>query len=699
MSTSPPKTHKVRNSVIIALIAVAVAFSFGLLAVKRGETINAIWLLVAALGSYALGYRFYALWIGRRIMGLDANRATPAVVNNDGRDFVPTNRYVLFGHHFAAIAGAGPLVGPTLAAQMGWLPGTLLIILGAVFAGAVQDFVVLFASTRRNGRSLGEIARNEIGPVGGWFALVGTLMMAMIVLAVLALVVTNALRGSPWGTFLIAMTIPIALLMGVYLRYLRPGRTFEATALGVVLLIAALIFGQNVAASPVLGPIFTLDGPTLAIFIMIYGFLASILPVWLLLVPRDYLSTFLKIGTMVLLAVGIIIVHPQLQMTGVTRFIDGTGPVFAGNLFPFLFITIACGALSGWHTVISSGTTPKLVSKETDIPMLGYAGMLTESFVAIMAMIAACILTPGLYFAINSPASAIGTTAQQAAQTISSWGFTIDAATIEQTARNVEEQTILSRTGGAPSLAVGMAHIFAQFLGGPAIMKFWYHFAILFEAVFILTTVDAGTRVGRFMFQGLIGRGWKKFGDVEWYPATVMASALTVAIWGYFLYAGVTNPFGGINTLWPLFGIANQMLGATALVIGTTVFIKMGKAKWSFVTLIPMLFMYVTTWTAALEKIFSPDPKLGFWSHANMLAKQLAAGHIPAPATTAAQAQQVIFNDRLDAILCGVFLVIMLGVLADAMRIWAKVVLQKKQLKLDEEPYRDRSEFEAAAQG
>ncbi|MCL6521845.1 MAG: carbon starvation protein A [Firmicutes bacterium] len=691
--------RKALAAVAWAIVAILAAFAFATLAIHRGERVNALWLLVAALGTYALGYRFYALWIARRVMELDPERATPAVVHNDGRDFVPTNRWVLYGHHFAAIAGAGPLVGPTLAAQMGWLPGTLWIVVGAVLAGAVQDFVVLFASMRRKGRSLGEMASDEVGPVGGWIAQIGTLLMALIVLAVLALVVVNALKGSPWGTFVVAMTIPIAILMGLYMRFVRPGQVGEATLLGVALMLVALILGRGVAASPVLAPLFTLTAPQLAVAIMIYGFLASILPVWFLLVPRDYLSTFLKLGTIALLAVGIVVVHPQLQMTGVTRFIDGTGPVFAGKLFPFLFITIACGALSGWHTVISSGTSPKLLERETDAPMIGYAGMLAESFVAVMAMAAATLLTPGLYFAINSPASAIGTTVAQAAHTISSWGFTIDAATLQRTAQLVGEKSILSRTGGAPSLAVGMAHVFSRFLGGEAVMAFWYHFAILFEAVFILTTVDAGTRVARFMFQGLVGRVWPKFGDVSWYPATVLASALTVAIWGYFLYAGATDPLGGINTLWPLFGIANQMLGAVALVIATTVFIKMGKAKYSFVTLVPMLFMYATTWTAALEKIFSPDPKIGFWSHANAFAAKVAAGQIPAPAKTLAQAHQVIFNDRVDAVLTGVFLLIMAGILVDAVRAWLPVLFGRRKPELHEEPYRRRVAFQPAAGG
>ncbi|MBE3557288.1 MAG: carbon starvation protein A [Firmicutes bacterium] len=683
-----PQGARIRAHILMGLIALLVAVSFGVMAVHRGETINSLWLLAAALGSYALAYRFYALWIGRRIMGLDPRRATPALTHTDSTDYVPQNRWVLYGHHFAAIAGAGPLVGPVLAAQMGWLPGTLWIILGAVFAGCVQDFVILFASTRRGGRSLGEIAREEIGPVGGWFAMIGIYLISIILIAVLALVVVNALAQSPWGTFVIAMTIPIAILMGFYMRLFRPGRIGEATILGVILLIVALIFGRAVANSPLLAPIFTLTPQQLAIAMMIYGFVASVLPVWFLLVPRDYLSTVLKIGTMVLLAIGIVIVHPQLQMDGLTRFVDGTGPVAAGSIFPFLFITIACGAVSGWHAVVSSGTSPKMIRRENDIPWIGYGGMMTESFVAVMAMIAACLLTPGVYFAINAPPAAIGTTVQQAAQTISSWGFTVDVATLQQTANNIGEQSILSRTGGAPSLAVGMANLFKSFLGGDAVMAFWYHFAILFEAVFILTTVDAGTRVGRFLLQDIVGRGWKKFGQVTWYPGNVIASAVFVALWGYFLYAGVIDPNGGIHTLWPLFGIVNQMLAAMALCIGTTVFIKMGRRWLSLVTFVPMLFMYADTWTAALTKIFSS--KIGFFAASTQLQQQLATGTLPATAANL----ETVFNNRVDGVLCAVFLVVMLVLLIDAVRIWLRAWRSSVPI-VHEEPYRSVEEVES----
>lgn len=668
-------------------IAALGAIGFGALALSRGETVNAFWLLTAAFCTYAVAYRFYSRFIARKIMGLDDNRATPAEVNNDGKDFVPTNKWVVFGHHFAAIAGAGPLVGPTLAAQMGYLPGTIWIIAGVVLGGAVQDFVILFGSMRRNGKSLGQIAKEEIGPVGGALALIGVLAIMVILIAVLALVVVNALAESPWATFTIFMTLPIAILMGLYMRYFRPGKVLEASLIGFVLLIASIFWGQAVAESDVWGPIFTFKPTQLALMIIAYGFVASVLPVWFLLAPRDYLSSFLKIGTIAVLAVGIVLTLPDLKMPAITKFIDGTGPVFAGNLFPFLFITIACGAVSGFHALVSSGTTPKLIAKESHAPMIGYGGMLMESAVAIMAMIAACILTPGMYFAINSPAAAIGTDALTAARTITeNFGFTITPQDIETMAKDIGENTVLSRTGGAPSLAIGMAQIFSSIVGGKAFMAFWYHFAILFEAVFILTTIDAGTRVGRFMVQDLLGNVFPKMKKVDWLPGNIVGSLVITAGWGYFLYQGVVDPLGGIKTLWPLFGISNQMLAAIALVVGTTIVFKMGKAKYSWVTLLPLAWLSTATLTAAWQKIFSPDPKIGFLSHADVIREKLAANELPAGAKTIADAEKMLFNDQVDTVVCAIFMVITIGILLDGLRVWINV-LRGKPYELKESPY------------
>ncbi|EPR28368.1 carbon starvation CstA family protein, partial [Geobacillus sp. WSUCF1] len=566
-----------KSILLWGLISVLGAAAFAILALSRGESVNAMWLIVAAVCTYAVAYRFYSRFIARKVFGLDDNRKTPAEVFNDGKDYVPTNKWVLFGHHFAAIAGAGPLVGPILAAQMGYLPGTLWIVIGVVLGGAVQDFVILFASMRRNGKSLGEMIKEEMGPVTGLIAALGILGIMIILLAVLALVVVKALVGSPWGMFTIAATIPIAILMGIYMRFIRPGRVAEASLGGFVLLILSIVAGQYVAEHPTLSAMFTLKGETIAILMIIYGFVASALPVWLLLAPRDYLSTFLKIGTIVGLALGIFVVMPDLQMPAVTKFIDGTGPVFAGNLFPFLFITIACGAVSGFHALVSSGTTPKMIELESHARPIGYGAMLMESFVAVMAMVAACVLTPGAYFAINSPAAVIGQDVAQAAKVVSSWGFTVTPDMLAQLAKDVGEQTVLSRTGGAPTLAIGMAHILSSVIGGKALMAFWYHFAILFEALFILTTIDAGTRVGRFMIQDIMGTFYKPLGKTDSLASNLIATTLCVLAWGYFLYQGVVDPLGGINTLWPLFGIANQMLAGIALLFATTVLFKMGK--------------------------------------------------------------------------------------------------------------------------
>lgn len=683
-----------KSILLWGVIAAVGAGAFGVIALSQGETINAVWLLVAAVCVYAVAYRFYSRFIARKVFGLDNNRQTPAHTLNDGKDYVPTNKWVLFGHHFAAIAGAGPLVGPILAAQMGYLPGTIWIIVGVVVAGAVQDFVILFASMRRNGKSLGEMIKDEIGPVTGLIAMIGILGIMIILLAVLALVVVKALVGSPWGMFTIAATIPIAILMGVYMRYIRPGRVGEGSVIGIILLILSLIGGQYVAENPALASMFTFSGETIAIMLIVYGFIASALPVWMLLAPRDYLSTFLKVGTIVGLAIGILIVAPDLQMPAVSKFIDGTGPVFSGNLFPFLFITIACGAVSGFHALVSSGTTPKMIEQEGHAQPIGYGAMLMESFVAAMAMIAACVLTPGTYFAINSPAALIGTDVSQAAQVISSWGFAITPNELKDLAVNVGEQTILSRTGGAPTLAIGMAYIFSQVIGGTAMMAFWYHFAILFEALFILTTIDAGTRVGRFMIQDILGQVYKPFGKTDSTLANVIATTLCVLGWGYFLYQGVVDPLGGINTLWPLFGIANQMLAGIALLLGTTILFKMGKKAYVWVTLIPTVGLLIVTMTAGYQKLFHENPKIGFLSHAKVFQGALDEGKVLAPAKNVAQMKQIIFNDYIDAALCGIFMIVVIAVLISAIRIWIQV-LRNKPMPLKEAPYIPRDESES----
>ncbi|AIM17115.1 carbon starvation CstA family protein [Neobacillus sedimentimangrovi] len=672
-------------------IATLGAVGFAIIALNRGESINAIWLLTAAVSVYAISYRFYSKFIAQKVFQLDDQRKTPAEIHNDGKDYVPTNKWVLFGHHFAAIAGAGPLVGPILAAQMGYLPGTIWIVVGVVLAGAVQDFVILFGSMRRDGKSLGEMIKDEMGKVTGLIAMIGILGIMIILLAVLALVVVKALVGSPWGMFTIAATIPIAILMGVYMRYIRPGRVGEASLIGIVLLVLSLIFGQTVAETPALAKMFTFSGEAIAIMMIIYGFIASVLPVWLLLAPRDYLSTFLKIGTIVGLALGILIVSPNLEMPAMTKFIDGTGPVFAGNLFPFLFITIACGAVSGFHALVSSGTTPKMIETESHARPIGYGAMLMESFVAVMAMIAACVLTPGVYFAINSPAALIGIDVTSAANAVSSWGFTVTPQVLETLAKDVGESTILSRTGGAPTLAIGMAVIFSNVIGGKALMAFWYHFAILFEALFILTTIDAGTRVGRFMIQDIIGTAYKPFAKTDALLPNIIATTLCVTFWGYFLYQGVIDPLGGINTLWPLFGIANQMLAGLALLLGTTILFKMGKKAYVWVTLVPTTWLLIVTMSAGWQKLFHEDPKIGFLSHAKIFKEAYDNGKILAPAKTAAEMKQVLINDYVDAALCAIFMLVVVVVLFSALRIWYQV-LSGKKLPLYETPYVPRNE-------
>ncbi|HSV82261.1 MAG TPA: carbon starvation CstA family protein [Ramlibacter sp.] len=660
--------HSIRRHLVWLVVAVVGAFSLGTVALARGEAISALWVVAAALCCYLIAYRYYSLFIADRVLGLDGKRMTPAHRHNDGLDYVPTDKNVLFGHHFAAIAGAGPLVGPVLAAQMGYLPGLLWILAGVVFAGAVQDFIVLFISTRRDGRSLGDLIKQEMGTVPGLIALFGTFMIMIIILAVLALIVVKALAESPWGTFTVAATIPVAVFMGVYLRYIRPGRIGEISVIGFVLLMLAIFGGQAVAQSPTWGPMFTFDGKALTWMLIGYGFIAASLPVWLLLAPRDYLSTFLKIGTIIALAIGIVFVAPTLQMPAVTQFAQGNGPVWSGNLFPFLFITIACGAVSGFHALISSGTTPKMLDNERHARFIGYGGMLAESFVAVMALVAASCIEPGVYFAMNSPAALVGNTPATVAQTISSWGFVVTPEMLVQTAKDVGESTILGRAGGAPTLAVGMAHILHQAIGGPGMMAFWYHFAILFEALFILTAVDAGTRAGRFMLQDLLGSFVPALKRTDSAVANLIATFLCVAAWGYFLYQGVVDPLGGINTLWPLFGISNQMLAAVALMLGVVVLFRMKRERYAWVAIAPAAWLLVCTLTAGWQKIFSADPKVGFLAHASKYADAIEKGVLLAPAKTPEAMARIVFNDRLDAALCGLFIFVVLSVLFYSVR-------------------------------
>jgi carbon starvation protein len=658
------KPNGLQNKLLWAAVIALGTVSLGIVALSRGESINAAWLVIAAVCVYFVAYRFYALFISQTVLGINPARPTPAYRHNDGLDYVPTNQYVLFGHHFAAIAGAGPLVGPVLAAQMGYLPGTLWILAGVVFAGAVQDMTVLFLSTRRDGHSLGDMVHGEMGPVAGTIAGIGILLICVVVLAVLALVVVQALVGSPWGTFTVFCTIPIAFIMGVYGRFIRRGHVGEMSLLGFVLLMAALIYGRTVSESPELAPYFTYKGPALALMLIGYGFVASVLPVWLLLAPRDYLSTFMKVGTIVLLALAIIVVRPNLEMPAVTKFIDGTGPVWAGSLFPFLFITIACGAVSGWHSLIASGTTPKMIENERQIPLIGYGGMLMESFVAIMAMIAASVLHPGVYFAMNSGAGLIGTTAEQAAQVVSGWGFVVTPDMLTQVAKDVGETTVLSRTGGAPTLAVGMASILSGVFGGKTLMGIWYHFAILFEALFILTTVDAGTRVCRFMIQDLVGNAIPAFRATHSWTNNLIGSAIACLLWGWLLYQGVIDPLGGIWTLWPLFGTSNQMLAAIALTLCAVVLFKMKRQRYAWVTIVPATWLVICTVTAGLEKVFSSNPAVGFLAHAGRFGNAVASGQVLAPAKSLEEMSRVIFNDYVDATLAALFVAVVLATVA-----------------------------------
>jgi carbon starvation protein len=688
-------------SIVIWLaIALLGAGAFAKIAFDRGESLNATWFVVAAVCCYLVAYRLYSAFVAAKVLALDDTRATPSERLDDGRDFVPTNKWVLFGHHFAAIAGPGPLVGPTLAAQFGYLPGTLWLIAGAAFAGCVQDFVILFCSIRRDGKSIGQMAREEVSERGGFIAQLAVLAIMTILLAVIGLVVVNALKSSPWATFTLAMTIPIAVLLGLYLRFVRPGRVLEASVMGVALVLFVVVAGQWVADSPSWARVFTLSGVALAFAIIAYGFAASALPVWLLLAPRDYLSAFIKAGAIFSLAAGILIVRPQVLMPPLTRFIDGTGPVFAGKIFPFCFITIACGAISGFHSLISSGTTPKMILRESHARFIGYGAMLLESFVGVMAMVAACAMPPGVYFGINSPPSVVGNAGEAAASTISGWGYPLQAQTMTDLAHKVGEITLWNRAGGAPSLAVGMAQIFSSTIGGERLLSIWYHFAIMFEALFILTVLDAGTRVGRFMVQDLGGRFWKPFGRTRWMPGVLISSAVIVALWGYFLYQGVVDPLGGINSLWPLFGISNQLLAAVALVVATTILMKMGKLRWIWVTLLPMAWLVIITMTASYQKIFDANPRIGFLAYAKVLAAQIAAGKIPAEKI--AETQRLIFNQRLDAVVTGVLAAMILVLIFEALVHWYSILTHRKESVLHESPYvatRWAADFSGAAHG
>ncbi|WP_439212142.1 carbon starvation CstA family protein [Duffyella gerundensis] len=677
--------QNVKTGVIWLAVALVGGFAFAMLALSRGEHVNAVWLVVASVACYSIAYRFYSRFIAKNIFELDDRRRTPAERLNDGLDYVPTNKWVLFGHHFAAIAGAGPLVGPILAAQMGFLPGTIWILVGVMLAGAVQDFLILFISTRRDGRSLGEMARQELGAFAGVVTMLGALGVMIIILSALALVVVKALANSPWGLFTIAATIPIALFMGVYMRFIRPGKIAEVSLIGFVLMMAAIIYGGDIAQHPYWGPFFTLKGTSLTWVLVIYGFVASVLPVWLLLAPRDYLSTFLKIGVIVGLAVGIVFAMPEMKMPAVSRFIDGSGPVFSGALFPFLFITIACGAISGFHALVSSGTTPKLIERESHIRFIGYGAMLMESFVAIMALICASVIEPGVYFAMNSPAALIGTTVETASQAINGWGFVVTPEMLSGIARDVGETSILSRAGGAPTFAVGMAHIITEVFNSRAMMAFWYHFAILFEALFILTAVDAGTRACRFMVQDLAGTFIPSMANNRSWLGNMAGTTVAVAGWGFFVYQGVVDPLGGINTLWPLFGIGNQMLASMALILGTVVLFKMKKQRYAWVTILPTVWLFITSMTAGWQKIFHEKPSIGFLAQANKFSKGIDQGVIIAPAKSVADMQTIVLSNHINAALCGFFMLVAVTMLVAAVLVIRRA-LSNPQPSVHESP-------------
>ena len=672
-----------KSKLVWLLVALVGATGFAMLALSRGEQVNAVWLVLAAVSCYAISYRFYSKFIAEKVFELDDRRMTPAERYNDGLDYVPTNKWVLFGHHFAAIAGAGPLVGPILAAQMGYLPGTIWILVGVMLAGAVQDFLVLFISTRRDGRSLGEIAKQELGPRAGVIVMLGALGVMVIILSALALIVVKALAESPWGTFTIAATIPIALFMGIYMRFIRPGRIAEISVIGFVLMMAAIVYGEDIARSEYWGPLFTLTGPQLTLALVVYGFVASVLPVWLLLAPRDYLSTFLKLGVIVGLAIGIVIALPEMKMPAVTRFIDGSGPVFSGSLFPFLFITIACGACSGFHALVASGTTPKLVERESQMRLIGYGGMLGESLVAIMALVCASVLDPGVYFALNSPAAVIGTTVESASQVINGWGFMVTPEMLTQMARDVGEHSILSRAGGAPTFAVGMAVIVTDIFNSKAMMAFWYHFAILFEALFILTAVDAGTRACRFMVQDLAGTFIPGLHQTRSLVGNLIGTTVAVSGWGYFVYQGVTDPLGGINTLWPLFGIGNQMLASMALILGTVVLFKMKKERYAWVTLLPTTWLFITSMSAGWQKIFSDNPRIGFLALADKFNAAAAQGTVLAPAKSIEEMSRVAFNNQIDAVLCGFFMIVAVTMAISAFSVIRQALASRKPTAME----------------
>ena len=677
--------QRILKLVLWAAVALTGAGALAAIALSRGEPVNGVFFVVAAGCTYLLAYRFYSAFVAARVLALDPTRATPAERLEDGRDYVPTNRWIVLGHHFAAIAGPGPLVGPTLAAQFGYLPGTLWLIAGAVLGGCVQDLVVLAFSLRRDGQSLGEMARREVSRRGGMIAMASVLAIMVILLAAVALVVVNALKQSPWGAFTLCATIPAAMLMGLYLRFWRPGRVLEASLGGIVLVTLAVLGGQWVAHHPHWAPFFTFTGPTLAVAVIVYGFAASALPVWLLLAPRDYLSAFIKVAVVLALAAGILLVRPTIQMPPLTRFVDGSGPVFAGTIFPFCFITIACGAVSGFHALIASGTTPRLLTRESDARLVGYGSMLMESFVGVMAMVAACALDPGVYFAVNAPAGVVGKGGAAAAATISGWGFHLDPSTMESLARSVGEQTLWNRTGGAPSLALGMAHIFSGTIGGERLLGIWYHFAIMFEALFILTVLDAGTRVGRFMIQEILGHAWAPLGRRGSWPATLLTSALIVAAWGYFLWRGVLDPLGGINTLWPLFGISNQILASVALVVATTILMKMGRRRYLWVTLLPTAWLLAATLTASWQKTFDPDPHLGFLAQARVLDQKADSGALPPD--KAAETRRIAFNSRLDAGVTLLFAVLVVLLIAEAALEWYRILSGRKRPLVHEAPY------------
>jgi carbon starvation protein len=686
----------VKSFILWALVGIVGIGALTVLALHRGEHINAAWMIVAAVCFYSIAYRFYSRFIADNVFELNDQRMTPAERLNDGLDYVPTNKWILFGHHFAAIAGAGPLVGPILAAQMGYLPGTLWLLMGVVLAGAVQDFLVLFISTRRDGQSLGEMAKRELGQFAGVVTMIGALGVMIIILSALALIVVKALTNSPWGTFTIAATIPIAIFMGIYVRFIRPGKIAEISIMGFILLMLALLYGENIAQSPTWGPLFTLTGIELTLILVVYGAVASILPVWLLLAPRDYLSTFLKIGVIMGLAIAIVFVMPDLKMPAVTQFIGGSGPVSSGSLFPFLFITIACGAISGFHALVASGTTPKLVERESQTRTIGYGAMLMESFVGIMAMICACVLDPGIYFALNSPAAVIGTTVQQASEVISNWGFIVTPDMLTDIARHVGESSILSRAGGAPTFAVGMAHIISDLFNSKAMMAFWYHFAILFEAMFILTAVDAGTRACRFMIQDLAGVAIPRLAKTSSWTGNLIGTLIAVSGWGFFVYQGVIDPLGGINTLWPLFGIGNQILAAMALILGTVILFKMKKQRYAWVTIIPTIWLFITSMSAGWEKIFNASPKLGFLAQADLFSTGIAAGVLIEPAKSFADMQTIAFSNQINALLCGFFMLVALIMLISAFFNIRRALASSKPTAQEAE-YRLRDEAKAIA--